>query len=93
MKLTCSQAEFNDDNRSTDIKDGAAFQSKRICAIVDYTADHLHELREIKEIGKVNPALLVFGLGFARIILRRLSQVIKDLPDFDISFDESEPTP
>ena len=71
-------------------KDVAAFQSKRICAIVDHTADHLHE---IKEIGKVDPALLVFGLGFARIILRRLSQVIKDLPDFDISFDESEPTP
>ena len=78
-----------DNNRSTDIKDVAAFQSKRICAIVDHTADHLHE---IKEIGKVDPALLVFGLGFARIILRRLSQVIKDLPDFDISFDESEPT-
>ena len=89
MKLTCSQAEFNDDNRSTDIKDGAAFQSRRICAIVDYTADHLHELREIKEIGELDPAFLVFG----RMILRRLSRVIKDLPDFEISFDESEPTP
>jgi hypothetical protein len=74
-----------DNNRSTDIKDGAAFQSKRICAIVDHTADHLHE---IIEIGEIDPALLVFG----RIILRRLSQVVKDLPDFEISFDESEST-
>jgi hypothetical protein len=85
MKLTCSQSDLNDDNRSTDIKDGAAFERKRICAVIDYSADHLHE---IKEIGEVNPALLVFG----RIVLRLLSKTVKDLPDFEISFDESEST-
>jgi hypothetical protein len=76
-----------DNNRSTDIKDGAAFERQRICAVIDHTANHLHE---IKEIGEVNPALYTFG----RIVLRLLSKTVKDLPDFEISFDdESEPTP
>jgi hypothetical protein len=87
MKLTCSQSDFNDDNRSTDIRTGAAFERRRICAVIDHTANHLHE---IKEIGEVDPLVLVFS----RFVLRRLSQVIKDLPDFEISFDDkSEPTP
>jgi hypothetical protein len=86
MKLTCSQSDFNDNNRSTDIRTGAAFERKRICAVIDHTANHLHE---IKEIGDVDPAFYIFG----RIVLRLLSKTVKDLPDFDISFDESEPTP
>jgi hypothetical protein len=86
MKLTCSQSDFNDDNQSADIRTGAAFERKRICAVIDHTAEHLHE---IKEIGEVDPALYTFG----RMILRRLSRTVKDLPDFEISFDESESTP
>ena len=80
MKLTCSQ-----NDQSTDIRTGAAFERKRIRAVIDHAADHLHE---IKEIGEIDPVLL----EFSRMILRRLSQAIKDLPDFEISFDESEST-
>jgi hypothetical protein len=86
MKLTYFQPDFNDNNRSTDIRTGAAFERKRICAVIDHTANHLHE---IKEIGDVDPALYIFG----RIVLRLLSKTVKDLPDFEISFDESESTP
>lgn len=79
---TRSQSEL-----SEAIKNGATFEKNRITAIIDHTATHLHE---IKEIGEVDPAFYTFG----RLILRRLSKVIKDLPDFEISFDdESEPTP
>ncbi len=86
MKLTCSQSDFNDDNQSADIRTGAAFERRRIRAVIDHTAEHLHE---IKEIGEVDPLVL----AFSRFVLRRLSQVIKNLPDFEISFDESESTP
>jgi hypothetical protein len=86
MKLTYFQPDFNDNNRSTDIRTGAAFERKRICAVIDHTANHLHE---IKEIGDVDPAFYIFG----RIVLRLPSKTVKDLPDFEISLDESEPTP
>ena len=76
-----------DNDQSADIRTGAAFERWRIRAVIDHTAEHLHE---IKEIGEVDPALYTFG----RIVLRLLSKTVKDLPDFEISFDdESEPTP
>jgi hypothetical protein len=85
-KLAELEPDDLDNNRSTDIRTGAAFERKRICAVIDHTADHLHE---IKEIGDVDPALYTFG----RIVLRLLSRTVKNLPDFEISFDESDPTP